>query len=178
LKVRNDVNNSTIDAVAIVTCGSCGIGREVARELGRRGCAVAVVYLDDQRTADAAVDEILAAGGAAVAVRADLADDLDVERLFSETAAVFGCVDVIAHTTARSLPVITRHAAQHLGHGAAIVSVGVAEGLTPAIAEQLRERDIAIESVPPEVDHVVAHLLSLLQDRGQDPWVHGRDAAG
>ena len=71
----------TDDAVAIVTGGSCGPGREVARALARRGYAVVVVYLRDQAEAEAAVDEILAADGTAVAVRADVTDELDVHLL-------------------------------------------------------------------------------------------------
>ena len=62
-----------------------------------RGCAVVVVYLDDQRGAEAAVDEIVGTNGTAIAVRADITDELDVERLFSETIAAFGGVDVIVH---------------------------------------------------------------------------------
>lgn len=83
------------DAVALVTGGSCGAGREIARKLASRGYAVVVAYLRDQGEAEAAVEQILAAGGTAVAVRADVADELDVERLFTETAAAFGGVDFV-----------------------------------------------------------------------------------
>jgi 3-oxoacyl-[acyl-carrier protein] reductase len=72
------VITSATEAVAIVTGGSCAIGREVVRALASRGYAIVVVYLDDQSRADAAVEEVLAAGGTAVAVRADLTADLDV----------------------------------------------------------------------------------------------------
>jgi 3-oxoacyl-[acyl-carrier protein] reductase len=84
--------------VAIVTGGSQAVGRDVVRALAGRGFAVVVVYLDDQRAAEATVEEVLAGGGTAVAVRADLSDDLDVERLFTESVAVFGGVDVVAYT--------------------------------------------------------------------------------
>ena len=33
-----------------------------------------------------------------MAVSADFADDLDVQRLFAETVVAFGCVDVVVHT--------------------------------------------------------------------------------
>src|SRR4051812_39403955 len=90
------------DPVAIVTGGSAGTGGAVARELATWGWAIVVVYLEHQRTAEAGVDEILAAGGRTVAVRADLADDLDVQRLFAESTAAFGGVDAVVHTTADS----------------------------------------------------------------------------
>src|SRR5690242_10545660 len=97
--VGADMPRSPPRAVTIVTGGSRAIGRQVALALGCRGDAVAVVYLDDQARAEATVDEILAVGGTAVAVRADLKDPFDVERLFTETVAMFGDVDVVVDTT-------------------------------------------------------------------------------
>jgi 3-oxoacyl-[acyl-carrier protein] reductase len=91
---------SSSPAVAIVTPGSRGRGRDIARTLAERGYAVVVVYLRDQADADAAVDEIVAADGTAVAVRADVTDPLDVERLYEETRALFGSVDVVVHAPA------------------------------------------------------------------------------
>jgi 3-oxoacyl-[acyl-carrier protein] reductase len=114
------------NAVAIVTGGSSEIGRDVVRTLASRGYAIVVVYLDDQGRAEATVEEILATTGTAVAVRADLTDDLDVERLFTESIEVFGGVDVVVHTTTGSASVLYRHAARHLRDGAAVVSVTTA----------------------------------------------------
>jgi 3-oxoacyl-[acyl-carrier protein] reductase len=84
--------------VAIITGGSRGVGCEIARNLAGRGYAVVIDYATDQPAAEAAVDEILTANGTALAVRADVADELDVERMFSETAEAFGGVDVVIHT--------------------------------------------------------------------------------
>ncbi|HTC72416.1 MAG TPA: SDR family NAD(P)-dependent oxidoreductase, partial [Solirubrobacteraceae bacterium] len=66
--------------VAIVTGGSRGIGRAVALKLATADYAVVISYLNGQPAADSAVEEILSANGTAVAVRADVADALDVER--------------------------------------------------------------------------------------------------
>ena len=52
-----------MERVAIVTGGSRGVGRQVARRLARRGYAVVVGYAHGPRDADDAVEEILAAGG-------------------------------------------------------------------------------------------------------------------
>lgn len=163
---------SVTDAVAIVTGGACAIGREVVRRLVSRGYAIVVVYLGDQPSAEAAVEEILAARGTAVAVRADLTDDLDVERVFTETIAAFAGVDVVVHTTGRGAPVLYQHAALHLRHGAAIVSVSTAEPITPVLAQQLRERDITVNGLPPGLEppgaaHDVADLIAFL-----DRWRH------
>jgi 3-oxoacyl-[acyl-carrier protein] reductase len=94
-------NTTSTDRVAIVTGGSCAIGREVARELARRRYAVVINYLRNQDDADAAVEDILAANGTAIAVRADVGDELDVERLFTETTEAFARVDVVVHTAGR-----------------------------------------------------------------------------
>jgi 3-oxoacyl-[acyl-carrier protein] reductase len=163
---------SATDTVAIVTGGSCGVGRAIVRKLAGRGYAIVVVHRDDHGRAEAAVEEILAACGAAVAVRADLTDDLDVERLFAETIAVFGGVDVVAHTTMCGASLLYQHAARHLRHGAAIVTVFTAEDITPVLARELRERDITINGLPPGLEppgahHDVADLIACL-----DRWRH------
>jgi 3-oxoacyl-[acyl-carrier protein] reductase len=161
------VITSAADAVAIVTGGSYAIGRNVVRRLANRGYAITVVYLNDQSRAEAAVEEILAADSVGVTVRADLTDDLDVERVFTETIAAFGGVEVVVHTALSDASVLYQHAARHLGRGSAIVSVSTAEHITPVLAQQLRERDITINGVPPGLeppgaDHDAADLISLL----------------
>src|SRR6185312_5759928 len=84
--------------VAIVTGGSRGVGRATIGRLAARGYSVVVDYLHDQRAAEATVETVLAGRGTAMAVRADVTDDLDVQRLFAETIVAFGCVDVVVHT--------------------------------------------------------------------------------
>ena len=56
-----------------------------------------VNYLHDQQAAESAVETILAARGTALAVRADVADELNVERLFTETIEAFGGIDAVVH---------------------------------------------------------------------------------
>jgi 3-oxoacyl-[acyl-carrier protein] reductase len=163
-----------VDAVAIVTGGSHGTGREVVRMLARRRYAIAVVYLDDQSRAEATVEEVFAADGTAVAVRADVTDDLDVERLFDETIAAFGRVDAVVHTTMRSASVLYQHAVRQLHRGSAIMSVSSAEEITPALAQQLHERDITVIAFPPGlegagVEHGVVDLISLLDRHRHRP---------
>jgi NAD(P)-dependent dehydrogenase (short-subunit alcohol dehydrogenase family) len=138
------------DAVAIVTGGTFGTGRAVARALATWGWAVVVVYLEHQRTAEAAVAEILAAEGRIVAVRADLADDLDVQRLFAESTAAFADVDVVVHTTIDSASLLYEHAARHVRRQGAIVSVCTADRVTPGVARRLREHGISVGRAPPE----------------------------
>jgi 3-oxoacyl-[acyl-carrier protein] reductase len=90
------------EAIAIVTGGASWTARQLTRGLASWDWAIVVVYLEHQREAETTVAEILAAEGRTVAVRADLTDELDVERLFAESVAAFGGVDVVAHTTTES----------------------------------------------------------------------------
>ena len=164
----------TDDAVAIVTGGSCGPGRDIARTLASQGYAVVVVYLRDQAEAEAAVEQILAAGGTALAVRADVTDELDVERLFDETTAAFGRVDVVVHTTMRGTSVVNRHAARRLRHGGAIIDVARSDAITPVLTDELRARDITVNGVAPGLEcpgarHDVADLLALLERWRRSP---------
>jgi 3-oxoacyl-[acyl-carrier protein] reductase len=101
--VITNARNTSNTPVAIVTGGSRNMGRAVARTLAMGGYAVVIGYLNNQPAADAAIDEILAANGTAVAVRADVADERDVERLFEETIDAFGGVDVVVHAAARMI---------------------------------------------------------------------------
>lgn len=138
------------DVVAIVTGGASGTGREVARALTDWGWAIVIVYLEHQRTAEATVEEILAAGGNVVAVRADPADDLDVQRLFAESIAAFVGVDVVVHTTTCSASLLYQNAARHVSPRGAIVSVPAADRVTRGVARQLHERGISVGKAPPE----------------------------
>jgi 3-oxoacyl-[acyl-carrier protein] reductase len=153
--------------VAIITGGSRGAGRGLARELTSRGHAVVVVYLRDQHAAEAVVEDILTAGGTALAIRADVTDALDVERLFDETAAVFGGVDVVVHAARGGTSIVNEQAARRLPQGGAIFSVSTAEAITPALAHELRARDITVNGLAPGLespgaDHDAAELIALL----------------
>jgi 3-oxoacyl-[acyl-carrier protein] reductase len=83
--------------VAVVTGGSRGIGRETAERLAADGYAVVVNYAGNEAEADKTVAAITEAGGEAIAVRADVADETEVAALFDATESAFGGVDVVVH---------------------------------------------------------------------------------
>ena len=70
--------------IAIVTGASRGIGRAVAKRLAQDGFAVVVNYLSNASEAEEVVAEIKVIGGEAIAVKADVANQTDVERLFND----------------------------------------------------------------------------------------------
>ena len=91
---------SLTDTVVIVTGGSIGSGRDLSRALAGRGF-----------------------DGTATAIRADITDELDVARLFSETTASFGGVDAIVHTQPAATQLVDQRAASQLRDGGVIVTV-------------------------------------------------------
>jgi NAD(P)-dependent dehydrogenase (short-subunit alcohol dehydrogenase family) len=81
--------------VALVTGASKGIGKAIAIELARRGADVAVNYFTDAAGAEATVGEIRRLGREAAAIQADVANSADTARLFEETLARFGRLDIM-----------------------------------------------------------------------------------
>jgi 3-oxoacyl-[acyl-carrier protein] reductase len=128
----------------VVTGGSRGIGRAVVRRLAADGFSVVVGYAGNTGEAEAAVAEVTAAGGRAVAVRADVADETAVAAMFDAAEEFTGAVDVVVHaagqmllapvaeldladldatlrTNVRGTVVVAQQAVRRLGPGGAIV---------------------------------------------------------
>lgn len=79
--------------MAIVTGASGGIGRSVAERLAADGMRVVAHYAGNPDAANEAVGAILAAGGTATAVSADVAE---VAALFDHAEGIYGGVDLTA----------------------------------------------------------------------------------
>jgi len=92
------MSTSTTDRVAVVTGGSGGIGRVVAERLAQDGFAVAVQYAGNKARAEEAVAAITAAGGRALTVGGDVADESAMSAAFDAVEAEFGGVDVVVNT--------------------------------------------------------------------------------
>jgi 3-oxoacyl-[acyl-carrier protein] reductase len=87
--------------VAVVTGASRGIGRAIATTLAAAGQAVVVGYAGNEAAAKQVVEQITAAGGQAVAVQADIADEEAVAGLFDTATQSFGGVDVVVNSAGR-----------------------------------------------------------------------------
>jgi len=130
---------------AIVTGGSGGIGRVVAKRLASDGFTITVHYAGNPAKAEGVVAEINSGGGRAIAVQADVAKPADVERLFKQTLEAFGTIDVVVHsagimpllpiaggdvetfdkvitTNLRGTFIVLAQAAQHVSSGGRIIA--------------------------------------------------------
>ncbi len=80
-------------AVVLVTGGSSGIGQAAARQLARKGCRVAVNYRENQAGAAETVAACEEVGGAAFAIRGDVADDSRCRAMAEAVEARWGRLD-------------------------------------------------------------------------------------
>ena len=85
------------EQVAVVTGASRGLGRAAARLLARRGAAVGVNFAAQGAAAEALVAEIVAAGGRAVALGADVADAAAVEAMMARAEAELGPITILVN---------------------------------------------------------------------------------
>ena len=85
------------DKIAIVTGASRGIGAAIAVELASQGATVVVNHRDSAAQAETVVAQIVAAGGQALAIRADVSLFADAQRLVKETAERLGRVDILVN---------------------------------------------------------------------------------
>jgi NAD(P)-dependent dehydrogenase (short-subunit alcohol dehydrogenase family) len=83
----------TLPAAVLVTGASRGIGAATALALASRGHAVCVNYSQDADGAARVVNKIVASGGRAIALQADVSDESAVRRLFDECIASLGRLD-------------------------------------------------------------------------------------
>jgi 3-oxoacyl-[acyl-carrier protein] reductase len=90
--------SDTRKKVAIVVGASGGIGHAVVLRMAKDGFAVAAHYAGNATKAEEVVAAIKAAGGNAIAIKADVANAAEVEQLFKTTLDTFGRIDVVVHT--------------------------------------------------------------------------------
>lgn len=83
--------------IAIVTGSSRGIGKATAIALAKEGAKVVVNYLKSEDKAKEVVKEIENLGSSAIAVKTDVANAKDVERLVNETISEFGRIDILVN---------------------------------------------------------------------------------
>lgn len=133
--------------IAVVTGGSRSIGAAIAKRLAADGATVAITYNASADRAEALVNEIAAAGGQALALRADAGDADAVRAAIDEVAQRFGRLDILVNNAGISVLgapediafedfqrilavnvtgvfVATQQALKHMGQGGRIIHIG------------------------------------------------------
>ncbi|MDL2401163.1 3-oxoacyl-ACP reductase family protein [Rhizobium mayense] len=136
-----------INKVALVTGGSRSIGAGIVRRLSADGVKVAFTYSSSPDKAEALVRDIEAAGGAAIAMRADSADPDAVRAAVIRTVERFGGLDILVNNAGiliretvdnydladfdrmfavnvRAVFVAAQAAIKHMSEGGRIITVG------------------------------------------------------
>ena len=135
------MSRSAFEKVALVTGASLGIGAATARELARRGSAVAVAFHSSEREALRVVSAIESESGVAAAFRADLSDAAQCRLLVKEVLDRFGRIDTLVNNAGSLID--RRHLAEiDLGYWNAVMNLNLASVLwvTQAAAAHMRER--------------------------------------
>ncbi len=81
---------------AIVTGGSKGIGKAIARAFLDAGADV-IIAARNQSDLHAATGELAAGGGRIESIRADVSREVDVKRIFARASDLFGRVDILVN---------------------------------------------------------------------------------
>jgi len=133
--------------VAVVTGASKGIGAAIARAYGAAGASVVVNYASSKVGADAVVNDIVKAGGKAVAVQGDVSKAADAQAIVDAAIKHYGRLDILVNNSGvyefapieaiteehydrqfnvnvRGLLMTTQAAVKHLGEGASIINIG------------------------------------------------------
>jgi 3-oxoacyl-[acyl-carrier protein] reductase len=92
------------DRVAIVTGGSKGLGRAEAEALAAEGAAVVVATAKSVTEGEQVARELLAKGGRAISVQADVSQAADVQRLVESTLKTFGRLDILVNNAGTTGP--------------------------------------------------------------------------
>jgi len=133
--------------VAFIQGGSRGIGAAIAKRLAREGASVALTYVASADRADAVVSEITAAGGKALAIKADSADATALQQAVRQAVNSLGNLDILVNNAGvlamgsteelpledldrtlavnvRSVFVASQEAARHMNDGGRIINIG------------------------------------------------------
>jgi len=86
--------------LALVTGGGRGIGRAIALELAARGADVLINYVRHPDNADAVASEVRALGRTSETLKANIADEASVDRMFAEITDRFGHLDILINNSA------------------------------------------------------------------------------
>jgi 3-oxoacyl-[acyl-carrier protein] reductase len=90
--------------VALITGAARGTGAGIARAFAREGACVVINQVQDEGDPQRVLEEIQAAGGRAVVVKADLTNETQVRDMVKKAEDIFGHVDILVSNYAAAIP--------------------------------------------------------------------------
>jgi 3-oxoacyl-[acyl-carrier protein] reductase len=85
------------DKVALITGSSRGIGRAIALDMAKEGANVVVNYNNSPNEAEKVAEEITQNGSQAIAVKADVSNEMEVRNMIEQAVAKFGKIDILVN---------------------------------------------------------------------------------
>jgi 3-oxoacyl-[acyl-carrier protein] reductase len=136
-----------IGKVVLVQGGSRGIGAAIVKRLAEQGAAVAFTFVSSEDKARALQDQITSAGGKALAIKADSANEQDIRGAVAKTVEAFKGLDILVNNAGvlavapldeftledfdrtlainvRSVFIASQQAARHMKEGGRIINIG------------------------------------------------------
>lgn len=168
--------------VAVVTGASKGIGAGIAKALAAEGAAVVVNYASSKDGADALVETITAAGGKAIAVKADVSKADQAQGMIDAAVNEYGRLDILVNNSGvyefapieatseelyrkmfdvnvLGLLLATKAAVPHLGEGASVINI------SSAVTSLLPEQTAIYSGTKGAVDAITGVLANELGPR-------------
>ncbi len=158
---------------AIVTGANSGIGRGVAVEMTKEGANVVVNWIFNEEATQEVLDEIKAEGGTAIAIKADVSKEDQVQAMFKETIETFGTVDILVNNAG-----LQRDAAFHemtLDQWTKVIDVNLT-GQFLCAREAVRE--FLRRGLRPDVSSALGKIICMSSVHEVIPWAtHANYAA-
>ena len=121
--------NNLDGATALLTGGSGGLGRRIAAKLAERGVRVAIAYRSGLDRAEETARVVADAGGEAITVHLDIADETSSAACVEEVVEQFGGLDILINNAG-------------MASGGHDLPAGDLDAFTPAIFEQMMKVNV------------------------------------
>ncbi|MGH8752076.1 MAG: SDR family oxidoreductase [Burkholderiales bacterium] len=158
---------------ALVTGANSGIGEGVARGLAQAGARVVVNYVRGEDQANKIVNEINKSGGEALAIRADVSKEAEVQAMFRQMIKTWGSIDILVNNAG-----LQKDAAFHemtLSDWEFVLAVNLT-GQFLCAREAVRE--FLRRGVQPEISRAAGKIICMSSVHDVIPWAgHANYAA-
>lgn len=150
---------------ALVTGASSGIGAAIAKALAAAGAKVAVNYAGGAERAQAVVEQIRVNGGEALAIRADVSREDEVEAMFAEMIAAWGSIDILVNNAGlqKDAPLVE----MNLADWQKVLDINLTGQF---LCSRAAAREFLHRGVVPELSHVAGKIICISSVHDVIPW--------